>query len=319
MRKVLITGAAGMVGSHMFELLKDQQVEVVGTYYRPTVNFDEIRFKDELIEIDVRYRSQLEALIRKQRPTEIYHLAAQSLPVRSWAQPEETFDVNVHGTINLFESIKAIRENDPDYDPVVVVACSSAEYGASLTPENVPIKEGAELMPMHPYGVSKVGQDLLTLQYWYSNKIRGVRARIFNTTGPRKRDDVVSDFARRCAKLVKTGGTKLIVGNLKSQRAILDVKDLIAALLTLGAKGHPGEAYNICNHELVSIAQIVDLFSAAAGVAFEPEVDPALLRPTDEAVIFGSREKISRDTGWSPQIDFRDTIKTVFEYELSKV
>ncbi len=63
--------------------------------------------------------------------------------------------------------------------------------------ENVPIAEDAPMLPLHPYGVSKVAQDVLTFQYWRSDQIRGIRGRIFNTTGPRKRDDVVSDFAGR--------------------------------------------------------------------------------------------------------------------------
>ena len=151
-------------------------------------------------------------LIEDRRPATIFHLAAQSLPTVSWEKPQETMETNVVGTVNLFEAIKAVRRRDPAYDPCVVVACSSAEYGASLTPERFPVDEDAPLLPLHPYGVSKVAQDLLTLQYWINDRIRGVRTRIFNTTGPRKQNDVVSDFAARAARVARHGGT-LAVGN----------------------------------------------------------------------------------------------------------
>ena len=87
-------------------------------------------------------------------------------------RPWETIDTNVLGTINLFEAVKAAKLGNAAYDPVIVVACSSAQYGASMTPENVPIDEAAPMLPLHPYGVSKVAQDLLAFQYWRSDGLR---------------------------------------------------------------------------------------------------------------------------------------------------
>lgn len=87
---------------------------------------------------------------------------------------------------------------------MVVVACSSAEYGETLnelcesgSESEIYVKETAELKPLHPYGVSKVGQDLLSFQYYMNDHIRCIRARIFNSTGTRKVNDVTSDFTHR--------------------------------------------------------------------------------------------------------------------------
>lgn len=314
----LITGAAGMVGSHLYEHLAARGGRVSGTYFRPTVDLEEIAGFESLLELDVRYRGQLEQALRDRRPAVIYHLAAQSLPVRSWTSPEETLEVNILGTVNLFEAIKAIRAIDPGYDPVVVVACSSAEYGASLTPENVPISEEALLLPLHPYGVSKVGQDLLTYQYWVNDRIRGIRARIFNSTGPRKTKDVVSDFARRTARILKEGGP-LRVGNLQTRRAILDVRDLIAALVLLAERGAPGEAYNICSDHLHSVGDIVGMLERAAGQRLEAVTDPALLRPSDEPVIFGDKSKLVAATGWAQTMTLEDTVRAVLDYEVGRL
>ena len=113
---VLITGCAGMVGSHLFERLRREGQAVIGAYYRPTIDVDTVEGREELIELDVRYRGEVEALFRAHRPDVVYHLAAQSLPTRSWVSPEETLEVNVLGTVNLFESIKSVRRDFPSYD-----------------------------------------------------------------------------------------------------------------------------------------------------------------------------------------------------------
>lgn len=315
---IFITGAAGMVGSHLFERMTQDGNKVVATYFRPTVDIAEIEGGAALVEMDVRYRGEVERLLRKTRPDVIYHLAAQSLPVKSWTNPEDTIDTNVIGTVNLFEAVKAIRVDAP-YDPVVVVACSSAEYGASLTPANVPIKEDTVLLPLHPYGVSKVAQDLLTYQYWVNDGIRGVRARIFNTTGPRKTNDVVSDVARRTAALMKAGGGDLSIGNLDTQRAILDYRDLISALMLLAERGEPGDVYNICSEELYRIRDVVELFAMRSNVALNLVVDPKLLRPSDEPVIYGDRTKLCARTGWRQTYNLEQTVEAVLGYEVARL
>lgn len=307
-----------MVGSHLFERLQANGKDVLGTYFRPTVNLEEVSGQGKLVELDVRYRGEVEFVLRAERPDVIFHLASQSFPTRSWIAPEETISVNVLGTVNLFEVIKALRGEDPDYDPMVVVACSSAEYGASLTPENVPIKETAQLLPLHPYGVSKVGQDLLAYQYWVNDKIRSIRARIFNTTGPRKHGDVISDLSQRAAAIKRSGG-KLRVGNTAARRAILDVQDLISALVALSERGVPGEVYNICSDELYSIDELIDLIEDVVGVKLEREVDPSLLRLSDEPVIFGDNRKLKEATGWHQQFSIAETIRRVVEYEFARL
>ena len=318
MAGVLITGAGGMIGSHLLERIGFAGgTEVIGTYFLPTVPLAQLAERFTLEELDVRSRTAMNAAIDRCRPDCIYHLAAQSVPVASWSDPWRTIDTNVIGTVNLFEAIRAVRKTqEPGYDPVVVVACSSAQYGASLTLENLPITERAEQLPLHPYGVSKVAQDLLALQYWRNDRIRSVRARIFNTTGPRKRDDVVSDFARRIA-LTKTIGGPLRVGNLETRRAILDVRDMIDALILLAERGEPGEAYNICGDRAWRIGDLIPIFEQLEDRTFALFHDPALYRPSDEPVILGSTKKLMERTGWRPKVGIEATLKAVLDYELA--
>ncbi len=311
---ILITGACGMVGSHLIDFYYQKNEVVVGTFFRPTILFDEMVGKCQLVNLDVRNKDGMMALIAEMRPQTIFHLAAQSYPTVSWSQPIETFDANVNGTIHLFEAIRAVRAENPDYDPMVVVACSSAEYGASLKPENVPISEQAELLPLHPYGVSKVAQDLLAYQYWAGFGIRSIRARIFNTTGPRKQNDAAGDFTKRAIEIEKGLTNRLRVGNLSGERAITDVRDMAHALRLLAEKGKPGEAYNICGEMAYPMSAIVDIIQREVKVPFEIWQDPALMRPTDEAIIWGDNSKLKADTGWTQTYSLEQTITDMLNY-----
>ncbi|MCL1994469.1 MAG: GDP-mannose 4,6-dehydratase [Spirochaetes bacterium] len=315
----LITGIGGMVGSHLAELLLKNGDKVVGIYYNSTVNLEEALEKATLdslvlIECDVRYFNSVYAAILQNLPERIFHLAAQSLPAASLLKPQETFDINCGGTINVFESIKMIRKQLPHYNPKVVVAASSAQYGASLTPENTPIKEDAPLLPLHPYGASKVAQDLLTFQYYKSDHLAGIRARIFNTTGPRKTNDVCSDFTKRAVEIERGKSEKLLVGNITTKRAITDVRDLVIALKLLSEKGEPGEVYNISGEKVYEVREIIELIKKNSSAKIEIEEDPRLLRPTDEPVIFGDSAKLKKLTQWRQEYPIEQTIADMLEY-----
>lgn len=320
MARILITGAAGMIGSHLMEILAAQgEQDIVGTYHLPTIDIAELSPSLRLAPLDVRDAGAVHDAIDHHRPRSIYHLAAQSLPTVSWEAPWATLETNVQGTVNVFESIKKIRLADPSYDPMVVVACSSAQYGASLAASSAPIREDITPLPLHPYGVSKVAQDLLAHQYFCNNGIRSIRARIFNCTGPRKRADVVSDFAFRVAHIIRGANAPLRVGNLNSRRAIIDVRDLVQGLILLAEFGDPGEAYNICADTAHRIGDLIPMFEQLAGMKLVTEIDPTLLRPSDEACILGSTDRLKQRTGWRQSVSIEATMRSVLDYELAHI
>ncbi|MCL2719896.1 MAG: GDP-mannose 4,6-dehydratase [Treponema sp.] len=310
----LITGIGGMIGSHLAEYLLKKENKIIGTYYNSTINIEELPNNVNLIECDVRYLKSVYDIISKYFPDKIYHLAAQSLPTVSITKPEETFDINCIGTINIFESIKMIRTQKPEYNPKVIVACSSAEYGASLTIENTPIKEDMQLLPLHPYGVSKVAQDLISYQYFKSDKLNSIRVRIFNTTGPRKINDVCSDFTKRVVEIENGISNTLLVGNISTKRAITDVRDLVIALELLSEKGEIGEVYNVSGEKAYLISDIIEIIKNNSNAKFEIKVDEQLLRPTDEPVIFGDSTKLKNCTGWKQQYQIEKTIADMLDY-----
>ena len=321
--KVLVTGAGGMVGSHLVEMLHEQGDMVIGTYYKPTTDIREIPQDIRMIECDVRYPSSVERIIMDFMPDKIFHLAAQSYPTVSWDRPYETIDTNINGTIAVFEAVKKVRKAaDKNYDPMVVVACSSAEYGETLNKlsgDKVYVKETEPLLPLHPYGVSKVGQDLISFQYFMNDHIRCIRARIFNSTGTRKTNDVTSDFTYRAVQALKTGNYEIRVGNLNTKRAIMDQRDLNKALMLLADKGIAGEVYNISSEHIYEMKEIFSIIEKKIGVALTPVVDQSLLRPTDEKIIVGDITKLKRDTGWKQSITIEQTITDMLEYWKNKL
>ncbi|MCS6917796.1 MAG: GDP-mannose 4,6-dehydratase [Chitinophagales bacterium] len=314
--KVWITGTAGMVGSHLAEALHQQMPadQIIGTWHNPTIDLADLTGRCVTEPLDVTDAKAVADSLLRHRPSVIYHLAAQSYPTVSWQKPAETIHINVNGTVHVFEAVRRLREHDPAYDPMVVVACSSAEYGASLTAENLPIREEAPLLPLHPYGVSKVGQDLLAFQYWKNFGIRCVRVRIFNTTGPRKTNDVVSDFVSRAFAIRSGAANHFRVGNLNTRRAITDVRDLVSALLLLAERGEAGEVYNVSGERIYQIAELIPIIEHVTGLKLAVVEDADLLRPSDEPVIVGDSSRLKARTGWQQRYSLEQTVGDMFAY-----
>lgn len=317
--KVLVTGAGGMVGSHMVELLYKRGDEVVGIWHKNKKNIEQITLPIKFVQCDLRYAQGIDELIMDFMPEQIYHLAAQSYPTVSWVSPTETIDVNINSTINIYEAIKKARKyKDNKYNPIVVVACSSAEYGETINQMQglgeVYVKETAQLQPLHPYGVSKVGQDLISFQYFMNDHIRCIRARIFNSTGTRKVNDVTSDFTKRAVEAEKTSNWELKVGNLDTKRAIMDQRDLVKGLMLLAEKGKAGDVYNISSEYVYQMSDIVKMIEKQVGHKLEIKIDEKLIRPTDEKIIVGDITKLKEDTGWYQDIRMEQTISDMLDY-----
>ena len=319
---VLVTGAGGMVGSHMVELLYQRGDNVIGIWHKNKKNIEQVSVPVCFVQCDLRYAQGIDEIIMDNLPEQIYHLAAQSYPTVSWVSPSETIDVNINSTINIYEAIKKARKYiKRDYNPIVVVACSSAEYGETLNRlegNEVYVKETAELQPLHPYGVSKVGQDLISFQYFMNDNIRCIRARIFNSTGTRKVNDVTSDFTYRAIQAERSGIYELRVGNLETKRAIMDQRDLVKALMLLAEKGKAGDVYNISSEHIYKMRDIVTIIEKQIGHEFKIKVDQKLIRPTDERIIVGDISKLKCDTGWKQDITMEQTIADMLEYWRSR-
>ena len=189
------------------------------------------------------------------RPNFIFHLAAQSYVQTSWSSPSNTLEINVVGTVNIFEAVRKTGL------PIAIqIACSSEEYGR-VHPSELPIKENNPLRPLSPYAVSKLAMDYLGYQYWESYQMRIIRTRGFNHTGPRRGDVFAeSTFARQIAEIEK-GKKKpvVLVGNLNARRDYTDVRDMVRAYYLSVQKCKSGQVYNISTGKSWRIGDVLDL------------------------------------------------------------
>lgn len=308
-KTAVVTGAEGFIGSHMVKFLQARGWNVIGTFLQDgSIPFPKLP-NLEFVQCDLRNGQRISQLLAKYQPTHFFHLGAQSLPTVSWADPVKTFESNIMGTLYLFEAVRYSKR-----PPVVVSACSSAEYGP-VPVSAMPVKEEHPLRPLHPYGISKVCHDLLAREYFSDYGIPCVNIRLFNTTGPGKTNDAPSDFVRQLAKIKRGLQTPVIeVGNLSPYRAFLDVADAVRGFYLAAKKGKRGEVYNLCATRTYSIREILKKAIQLAGMKVEIRPVARLMRPSDEKIIFGSTEKIRRDTGWKPMQSLDHTLQSMLDY-----
>lgn len=226
-KKVLCTGCAGFVGSHLIEYLLKQDVDIYGLdkFYANKDNISHLLNKFFYIDVDLTDHIAVYKALKKIKPDIIFHLAANSFVPNSWISPQETLNVNIISELNILESIRELNIN-----PIMTIAGSSEEYGLVLSHE-VPIKETNQLRPLSPYAVSKVAQDKLGLQYAHSYGLNIIVTRAFNHCGPRRGEKFVcSDFAKQIAQIEKGLQPPVIkVGNLSALRDFTDVRDMVKA------------------------------------------------------------------------------------------
>lgn len=309
LKTALVTGAEGFIGTHMVKYLVNKGWNVVAGYRVQGSSSISGSSRLHFEHCDLANGQRVEQILQKYEPTHVFHLGAQSLPTVSWADPVGTFQSNIMGSLHLFEAIRNRKKV-----PVVVSACSSAEYG-NVPASAIPVKEEQPLQPLHPYGISKVCLDLLARQYFLDYKIPAVNIRLFNTTGPGKTNDAPSDFVRQLVRIKKGLQEPVMeVGNLKPRRAFLDVEDTIRGFYLAAQKGKRGEAYNLCASDTHEIGDLLKIAMRLSGAKPEIRVADRLIRPSDEKIIFGDTSKIQRDTGWKPRKSLEQTLARMVSY-----
>lgn len=326
MRKVLITGITGMVGSWLAELYLDKGWEVHGTYrYRsPLKNIEHIDKDIRLHLCELRDESSVLDLITTLRPDRIHHLAASSFVRTSWAEPWEVMVNNVKPSVNIYEAILRINNYDRyskkslDYNPPVHVALSSEELG-NPPKEFFPMTEANPLLAESPYAASKIAADQLGYCYNKSYGMHTVNLLSFNMTGPRRGEAFVcSNFAKQVVE-IELGKREPIfyVGNLEPIRDFTDVRDAVVGMYLACEHCEAGERYVMTAENHVRIQDIVDTLIELStyGGLIEVKTDPNKLRPSDVMELRGSAKKFKEKTGWRPTKNFfDDTLPDILEY-----
>lgn len=297
--RILITGATGFAGRHLTAYLSTtlSEAELHGTSLTRVEHPAPI----QIHQIDLKDPSAVYDLLNTVMPDHIYHLAAQSSPHQSFGDPWGTLENNIRTQLNVLQSCLKISP-----EPRLLVVSSAEIYRA----DDAPIREDNPFEPTSPYGVSKITQDMLALQYFQTHRLPILRARPFNHIGPGQDERfVVADFAMQIAR-VEAGERPAVleVGNLAARRDFTDVRDVVRAYHLIMERGRPGEVYNIASGVARSIQDILNYLLSLSTSQIDVRVDPARFRPVDPAVKRGDTTRLRQATGWEPQIALEQTI-----------
>ncbi len=323
--KILITGIAGFVGKHLTSYLtKDESKEANYKILGIDLNlkdFDSDDYKKhgrkiEFAEVDLTNREKVFSIIRKFKPDQVYHLAAQSSVSYSWENPVETFRVNVFGGINILEAIKSFCPQCR-----VLMVCTAEEYGETKS-EDKAIDENFRIYPQNPYAISKSALDFFSSVYCSAYRLPVFISRSFNHIGPGQSERfVISDFARQIALIDKDMQEPVImVGNVESCRDFLDVRDAVKAYNYIINRGIKGQVYNVCSGEKRKISDLLDiLISLSKKRNIKVEIDRSRFRAIDVKTIYGNNGKLKAHTGWSPEYSVEQSLEDTLDYWKEKL
>mmetsp|Transcript_70388 Transcript_70388/g.139632 ORF Transcript_70388/g.139632 Transcript_70388/m.139632 type:complete len:393 (+) Transcript_70388:61-1239(+) len=317
-RKAFITGVTGMIGSFIArELVRDPCVEVFGLVrWRSNLrNLGGILGRIRLVHGDLSDAFRMRDIIREVLPDRIYHFGGQAINNVGFDSPQYTLQVNIIGTLNLLEAVREVE--DLRRQCKILLAGSSTEYGQTADHwGGTPIPETAPLLPVSPYGVSKVSAEMLARQYFLAYGIQAIIARIFIHVAPGGTEHLaIQEFSRQVA-MIEQGLQAPVIrhGNLETSRDMTDIRDSAPVMVALLEKGEPGEAYNVGSNILYVTKLILDLILEQCTVRVRTEVDPSRFRKYDEKILRANISKLTGLTGWVPNPNMRRTVTDVLNY-----
>jgi len=311
--RAFVTGLTGFVGPHLARMLASKGFEVVGLGFQSenTGPVQSLPKGASTVNTDIRDYAGLRQILKDAQPDHVYHLAAISNVVTSFKDPRLTYDVNVGGTLNLFEALREL-----DIKPRIVHVSTAHVYRSIET--DAGLDEDSPVRLLTPYATSKFMCEALATQYVEAFGFQSMTVRPFNHVGPGQPTGFVcSDFARQIAA-IKLGQAEpvLHVGNLAPVRDFTDVRDTVEAYWLVATEGVPGEIYNVSSHRPISMNEIVSKFCDLAGIQVSIEMDQEKFRPIETLRLFGNSSKL-RALGWKPRIELEQTLKDILDWWLA--
>jgi len=311
MKKVLITGADGFIGSHLTELLINEGYDVRAFSYYNSFNswgWLDTLSKDKLKEIDVftgDIRDSNGVRQAMKGIDEVYHLAALIAIPFSYNSPDSYVDTNIKGTLNILQAAR-----DLDVSRVLITSTSEV-YG---TAQYVPIDEKHPFQGQSPYSATKIGADRLAESFYRSFNLPISIVRPFNTYGPRQ-------SARAVIPTIITqllsGKTEIKLGALNPTRDFNYVKDTANGFIEIAKSDRAvGQEINIATQREISIGELADELIRQINPSAKIICDYDRIRPDKSEVnrLLGSNQKIMELTNWSPKYTFEQGIKETIEW-----
>jgi GDPmannose 4,6-dehydratase len=316
-KRALITGVTGQDGSYLAEFLLDNGYEVCGMVRRSsTINFERIAHIQDrisLVQGDLLDEVSMINILRDNRPTEVYNLAAQSFVQTSWNQPVLTGETTALGVTRVLDAIRTVDPEIRFYQ-----ASSSEMFGKVL---EVPQVEATPFYPRSPYGVAKVYGHWITVNYRESYDLHASSGILFNHESPRRGLEFVTRKVTHGVARIKAGiDDKLALGNLDAQRDWGYAADYVRAMWLMLQQDRP-EDYVVATGETHSVKELVELAFSAADLDWEQHVfiDERFLRPAEVDLLVGDASKAERVLGWHREVDFPGLVQMMVEADLALV
>lgn len=342
MKKALITGITGQDGSYLTEFLLQKGYEVHGIIRRhssiSTSRIDHL-FEDPQIgnkslflhHGDLTDSSNLNRLIEKIQPSEVYNLAAQSHVKVSFDVPEYTAEVDATGTLRLLDAIKQMGVNCRFYQ------ASTSELFGGL-PETAPQSESTPFYPKSPYGVAKLYSYWITVNYREAYNLFACNGILFNHESPRRGETFVTrKITRAIASIIAGKQNKLSLGNLDAKRDWGYAGDYVEAMWLILQQDTPKD-YVIATNETHTVREFVELAFKHIGIeiywkgegieekGFDKisnrllvEVDPTYFRPTEVDLLWGDCTKAEKELGWKRKVSFKGLISMMVDSDMREI
>lgn len=309
-KKVLVTGAAGFIGSHLVERLVSLGCQVTAfVKYNSRTNFgnlelipENIRKRIRIMQGDLRDSHAVRKAVKGQEV--VFHLGALITIPYSYTNPKENFLTNVMGTFNVMDACL-------EYGIKKVVHTSTSEtYG---TPKRVPIREEDFPQGQSPYSASKIGADKLVESFYYSYNLPAVILRPFNTYGPRQSARAVIPNVV-CQILNKN---EVVVGNLHPTRDFTFVTDTVEGFIKCAENDKViGEVINMGTGREISVKEIIEKVARILGKDVRVIVDKKRVRPEKSEILrlCADISKARTLLKWEPKVDFDNGLRFTIEW-----
>ncbi len=341
MKKALITGITGQDGSYLAEFLLSKGYEVHGIIRRSS-SFNTGRIDHLFNNPDIHNKmlflyygdltdsSNLNRLLEKVKPDEIYNLAAQSHVKVSFEVPEYTADVDGVGVLRFLHAIKETKLNTKFYQ-----ASSSELYGKV---QEIPQTEMTPFYPRSPYGVAKLYAYWIVKNYREAYNLFACNGILFNHESPRRGGTFVTRKITRAAARIKLGlQDKLYLGNLNAKRDWGYAPEYCEGMWLMLQQDEPDD-FVLATGETHTVREFCTLAFKELDIEMEwqdknenergidkktgkiiVEVDPIYYRPTEVDILIGDASKAKDKLGWQPKVNFKELIKIMVDADFQKV